>query len=145
MGFVLPSLQKRRHLPTLPSLLEEKSIPIIHRDMSWVQFNYRVLDEARQASNNPLLERLKFLGISSSNMDEFFMIRISSFVRKILKPQEFTETKLAQILSVRDSILESVAEFAPKRQEALDQLTASLSEFGIEVIHQLAEFPQYHA
>lgn len=49
----------------------------ISRDLSWLQFNYRVLDQARQ-KQRVILERLKFLAISSSNLDEFFTIRVGS-------------------------------------------------------------------
>ena len=47
-----------------------------HRDLSWLRFNHRVLQEAAD-SRNPLYERIKFLAIFSSNLDEFFRVRVS--------------------------------------------------------------------
>ena len=59
------------------------NLPLIHRDISWLSFNYRVLQEAKDPAV-PLLERLKFLAIYSSNLDEFFRIRVAG-IRKLKK------------------------------------------------------------
>lgn len=67
---------------TEPERLISQSSLYINRELSWLEFNYRVLAETWD-KNNPLFEKLKFLAIFSSNLDEFFMIRVASLVDQI--------------------------------------------------------------
>lgn len=128
------AMMRVKFLPTLPSLLTSRQTPFIHRDLSWLQFNERVLDEARQSSN-PLLERVKFLAITSSNLDEFFMIRASSIERAVSSKNKKLELRQARRLGeIRYAILESVAKFISKQVETLELLSNSLSEFGVRIV-----------
>ena len=72
--------------------MTEKELPYIHRDISWLSFNYRVLQEAKDPSV-PLFERLKFLAIYSSNLDEFFRVRVANH-HNLLRVGKKTKKKL---------------------------------------------------
>src|SRR6185369_5708175 len=75
-----PTLSIKKEPPAVPSL-DEPSL-YINRELSWLEFNRRVLEEALDPSV-PLLERIKFLAIFTSNLDEFFMVRMAWLKRRI--------------------------------------------------------------
>src|SRR6476469_10328343 len=89
------------------------TVKFFNRELSWLEFNQRVLDEARDESL-PLLERLKFLAITASNLDEFFMVRVgglSLLVEKgIATPDPAGMTPTEQLAAVRKRTHEMVAQ-----------------------------------
>lgn len=105
--------------PTLSYLLLDPARPYIHRDLSWIQFNERVLAEALSRSN-PLLERLKFLSISYSNLDEFFMIRFAALLRSLAGTK--IEENRANLSRVHGTVLESTRKLGRRQTRIFDLL-----------------------
>lgn len=110
---------------------------IIARDISWLAFNERVLQEALDKENNPLIERLRFLGIFSSNMDEFFRVRYASMKRLAQltdkKQERLGDQEPEQVLL---EISEKVQEMQKRSQEINDQLMEELSSAEIEIVNE---------
>lgn len=106
-------------LPTLSFLLPKPGTPLIHRDLSWIQFNDRVLAQARLKSN-PVLSRLKFLSITASNLDEFFMIRFASLLRSLSSTK--IEENRDNLIRVHGTVLESVRKFGVRQRTTLEIL-----------------------
>ena len=85
--------------------------PIINRELSWLSFNERVLQEA-ECKNTPLLERLKFLGIYSNNLDEFFRVRVATiqrmldFDKKAKQELGFSPAKVLDAIQLKLKILQ---------------------------------------
>jgi len=99
----------------------------ISRDLSWVNFNYRVLDQTVQPDHN-LFERLKFLAITSSNLDEFFQIRIGSLYNYIDYGKERIDYSGMRESSFRKKLLHEMSDFYQKQKNIY--LTDLKPEFG---------------
>ncbi|WP_271769758.1 polyphosphate kinase 1 [Aquimarina algiphila] len=105
-----------------------------NRDLSWLRFNHRVLQEAED-KNNPLYERIKFLAIFSSNLDEFFKVRVSD-IRKIKKLDKSLRKKL---ITKPNKLLKQIKKQVHIQQEEFGNLFTNhilpeLKKEGIELI-----------
>ena len=103
-----------------------------NRELSWLKFNKRVLEEAT-APETPLLERLSFSAIYQSNLDEFFMVRVGSVTDKTKteakKKDKFSGMTPSQQL---DAIFTAVRRMQPTVEEALRATMKELAPYGFE-------------
>jgi polyphosphate kinase len=111
----------------------------INRELSWLEFNRRVLEEAADP-NNPLLERLKFLSISASNLDEFFEVRVASLVQQIEDGYNEGAADGLTLVEERDRINRETHDFVDDQYDCWNgHLRPRLAEHGIRVLglHEL--------
>jgi len=120
-----------------------RKVPQLSRELSWIEFNARVLHEASD-DRNPLLERLKFLAIFASNLDEFFQVRIST-LRRAAHSNRVAQlgdgpSPSEQLAQARRQIKDLVE----NQSSIYRKLRRLLAREGIEII-DYAKVPEHHA
>jgi polyphosphate kinase len=117
-------------------------LPYINRELSWLEFNARVLHEARD-ERNPLLERVKFLTIFASNLDEFFQVRVAGLRQQVQAGRAARapdgRTAEEQLAAIRLKVLDLMAEHSRISVE----VRVALAGEGIEILDYVA-IPQHH-
>ena len=120
----------------------EQRAPILNRELSWLEFNARVLHEARDA-RNPLLERVKFLAIFASNLDEFFQVRVSGLRRQVRAGATAVSSDGLTPLQQLDAIRERVRTLAADHGEIWADVRQELSDEGVAIL-DYDDVPEHH-
>ena len=118
----------------------------INRELSWLKFNERVLEEAADETI-PLCERLSFLSIFQSNLDEFFMVRVGSIhdMQLLSKPVRENKTNMTAGEQI-DAILAAARELTAKKDWVYEQVMSQVVEQGIQIVdfHSISDVESGH-
>jgi polyphosphate kinase len=136
-----PIAEKIKPSKKSAALLVEDAKYLFNRELSWLEFNRRVLEEAFD-ERNPLLERLKFLSIFSTNLDEFFMIRVAGLKEQVEEKVNKTSldgmTATEQLAGIWEKVPPMIADqMRCLHEEVLPQLAAE--GISIDSYHELSK------
>ena len=106
----------------------------MNRELSWVKFNERVLEEAED-KKTPLCERLSFASIYQSNLDEFFMVRIGSLIDQMIVSKEIRDNKTNMTPQEQiKAILEEVSRLNYRKDAVYEEMMNELEKYGIKIV-----------
>ena len=107
----------------------------MNRELSWLKFNERVLEEAENP-DNPLCERLTFASIYQSNLDEFYMVRVGSLVDQMFLSKDIRENKTNMTPKEQlEAVLSRTRKLNRKRDVIYEEIMDSLKEYGIQMLN----------
>ncbi len=113
----------------------------INRELSWLAFNHRVLQEAA-SKKVPLIERVRFLGIFSNNLDEFFRVRVANLMRASLIGKKTTTTLGFDVNETLAAVSAKVVELQAEYNRVFAQLERALKREGVHFVHEGQINPQ---
>jgi polyphosphate kinase len=122
--------------------IDHPSIPYINRELSWLDFNGRVLFEA-QDERNPLLQRARFLAIFASNLDEFFQVRVAGLKQQLTAGRSSPTPDGMSAAETLDAIRGRLLPLVVAHSEAYAQVRAELADEGIRIVGH-DERPERH-
>lgn len=108
---------------------------MIERDVSWMYFNHRILQEA-QRPEVPLLERLNFVGIYSNNLDEFFRVRVATLNRIAENDHKFLRDEVASAKKTLKQISRLYAEYDEEFTRVVDMIFGELGAAGLRLVDE---------